>query len=292
MVNDKRLPILPEGRNQMRMQIKRLTGIVLVTLPFLLAVFAPSASKAESTLDKIKRTGVFVAGVRADFAPIGSLDNAGNSIGFGPALSKSFADKLGVKVKYVLVTSPTRIPMLQNGTIDADVGLTTPTKQRNELIDFTTPYLWDSMVLMVRRGGSLKIQDYGPPKKIACTQGSSIIGYIKKALPNAEIATFQDSTSVALALLQGKVDAAATDRYAARKIVAKHPDFTISEPFALDPMAIGVHQNDSKWLNWLNFTMQEMWLKGEYQALHEKYFGAKPNWQIWSAYRLQPGIGK
>src|SRR5262249_47047984 len=123
----------------------RLQGSKLITTAFLLAFaivgLSAERSSAETTLEKIKRTGVFLAGVRPDYAPFGSLDNNGEPVGFGPELSKIFADKLGVQVKYVLVSSATRIPMIQNGTIDADVGLTTPTKQRNEQIDFTTPYV-------------------------------------------------------------------------------------------------------------------------------------------------------
>ncbi len=148
------------------------------------------------------------------------------------------------------------------------------------------------MVLMVKKGGSLKVQDYGPPKKISLTQGSSTIDYVKQAVPNALVVTFQDDNDVALAVLQGKVEAAAFNRLAAQKVVARHQDLVISDTFALDPMAIGVRQDDSKWRNWLDFTMQEMWVTGEYQALYEKHFGAKPEWQIWSAYRLQPGISK
>src|SRR4051794_38673525 len=118
-------------------------------------------AQTESTFDKIKRTGVFTAGVRADFPPIGSVDDSGNPVGFGPELAKIFADKMGVKVKYVFVSSPNRIPLIQNGCIDADIGLTTPSKSRNELIDFTTPYIWDSIVLLVKKGASKNIKDYG-----------------------------------------------------------------------------------------------------------------------------------
>jgi len=249
-------------------------------------------SYAESTLEKIKRTGVFLAGIRPDAPPFGSLDNAGNPVGFGPEMSKKFAEKLGVQVKYVHVTSAARIPMLQNGTIDADVGLTTPTKQRNEQIDFTTPYVWQSMVLLVKKGSSVKIADYGPPKKISTTQGSSSADYVKQVLPNAQLVLFQDNNDVALSLFQGKVDAAALLMDHARALAAKNPDFIVSEKFAVDPIAIGVRQDDSKWLNWLNFTMQEMWQTGEFQAIYAKHFGEQPDWQMWSAYRLQPGIGK
>jgi polar amino acid transport system substrate-binding protein len=265
---------------------------LLVGATFLLTLGASGQALAESHLDKIKRTGVFLAGIRPDAPPFGSLDNSGNPVGFGPELSKKLAEKLGVQVKYINVTSAARIPMLQNGTIDADIGVTTPTRQRNEEIDFTTPYVWNSMVLLVKKGSSLKIEDYGPPKKISATQGSSSAEYVKQALPNAQIVTFQDNNDVAMAVLQGKVDAAAFLLDNAREVAAKHPDYVIGEKFAVDPIAIGVHQDDSKWLNWLNFSLQEMWVSGEYQKLYAKYFGGPPDWQIWSAYRLQPGIGK
>jgi putative glutamine transport system substrate-binding protein len=268
-------------------------GRVILLLSSVLVVSTIGAkAQTESTLDKIKRTGVFTAGVRADFPPIGSVDDRGEPIGFGPELSKIFADKLGVKVKYVFVSSPNRIPLIQNGGIDADVGLTTPSKSRNEIIDFTTPYIWDSIVLLVKKGAPKNVKDYGPPKKISLTQGSAVIDYIKEKVPDAQLVLFQESAHAAGAMIEGKVDAYATDGYAARAIAKDHPDFEVGDIVTLDPMSIGVHQNDSKWLNWLNFTMQEMWQKGEYQTLFVKHFGEKPTWQIWSHYRLQPGIGR
>ena len=263
-------------------------GLVL-SLPLLLLA---GSAHCESTFDKIKRLGVFNAGVRSDFAPIGSVDDAGNPVGFGPELAKIFADKMGVKVKYTIVTSASRIPLVQNGGIDADVGLTTPTKPRNEQIDFTTPYIWDAVAMLVKKGASLELADYAPPKKIALTQGSSILDYVKEKLPSASLVTFQNPSDAAAAFMQGKADAYASNRYAVVVIAKQQPNYVVSKTIALDPIAIGVHQDDSKWLNWLNFTMQEMWQKGEYQALYEKWFGEKPEWQIWSAYRLQPGIGQ
>ena len=267
----------------------RLVPMLALLLPVMLLA---RPATAESTFDKIKRTGTFTAGVRSDFAPIGFVDDSGNSIGFGPDLSKIFADKMGVKVKFVIVTSASRIPLVMNGGIDADVGLTTPTKQRNEQIDFTTPYIWDAVAMLVKKGASLDLKDYAPPKKIALTQGSSILDYVKEKLPSASLVTFQNPSDAAAAFLQGKADAYASNRYAVRAIALKQPDYEVSHTIALDPIAIGVHQDDSKWLNFLNFTMQEMWQKGDYQKLYEKWFGEAPEWQIWSHYRLQPGIGQ
>ena len=195
-------------------RILRLT--ILVPLMMLVGGWAGHAA-AESLYDKIKRIGVFNAGVRADFPPIGTVDDSGNPIGFGPDLAKIFADKMGVKVKYTIVTSSaSRIPLILNGGIDADIGLTTPTKQRNEQVDFTTPYIWDSVAMLVKKGASLKLADYAPPKKISIAQGSSIVDYVKEKLPNAELVQFQNPSDGAAALIQGKVDAFASNRYAVR----------------------------------------------------------------------------
>jgi len=136
----------------------------IATLMFIGLTLAPSA-QAENTLDKIHRTGVFLAGVRYDFPPVGTVDDAGKPTGFGPALAKSFADKLGVKVQYVQVTSKSRIPLLLNGSIDADIGPTTPTVERNKVVDFTIPYVWDGDSLIVYKGASLNITDYAPPQE-------------------------------------------------------------------------------------------------------------------------------
>lgn len=266
------------------------TALLLCSVLALSSVNA--IAQTESVFDKIKRTGVFTAGVRADYPPIGSVDDKGSPIGFGPELAKIFANRMGVQVKYVFVSSPNRIPLIQNGGIDADIGLTTPTKARNEIIDFSTPYIWDSIALLVKKGSSINIKDYGPPKKISLTQGSSIIDYVKEHVPNAQFVMFQESAHAAAAALEGKVDAWATNGYAARAVAKEHPQFVKGENFALDPMSIGVRQNDSKWRNWIDFTLQEMWSTGEYQALFIKHFDEKPTWQIWSHYRLQPGTAK
>ena len=271
-----------------RRVFQHLSGILYMTL-MCCALAAPVS--AENTLDKIKRTGVFLAGVRYDFPPVGSVDNSGTPVGFGPALAKIFADKLGVKVEYVQVTSKTRIPLLQNGSIDADIGPTTPTVERNMVVDFTIPYVWDGASFLVLKGESRDIKDYGPPKKIATTQGSQFVNYVKELVPNADFVFFQEYPDAVTALMNGKVAAVATNHFSASVFASKHPELVVGNDYFKDPWAIGVRQDDSKWRNFLNFTMQEMWKTGEYQKLYEQFFGEAPAFHMWSEFRLQPGIG-
>jgi polar amino acid transport system substrate-binding protein len=248
--------------------------------------------RAESTIDKIKRDGVFLAGVRYDFPPVGTIDLSGNPVGFGPDLAKAFADKLGVKVKYVQVTSQNRIPLLLNGQIDAEIGITTPFKQREEVVDFTLTYVWDSTTVLVHKGDDPDPKHYGPPKKVATTQGSANIDVFKSIVPNADFVLFQEYPDAFAALQNHKVDAVVLNRATTGIAMKSDPNLATGGDINVDPWAIMVREDDSKWRKFLNWTMQEMWAKGEYQALYAKWFGEAPRWHMWSEYELQPGIGK
>ncbi len=265
----------------------------VVSAPFLLASGGGARAQApQGTLDKIRANGRFLAGVRFDFPPVGTVDSGGNPVGFGPDLAKLFAEKLGTRVQHVQVTSRNRFILLQNGGIDADIGPTTPTVKREEVVDFSIPYVWDSVSLIVKRGTSGNVRDYGPPRRIATTQGSLIVDYIKAELPNAQFVLFQEYPDAVAALLSGRVDAVGANTFASTAFVNRSPELTLGPPFFHDPFAISVRENDSKWRDFVNITMQELWHRGTYQTLYERHFGAPPQFRMWSEFRLQPGIGE
>lgn len=256
-----------------------------------LGLLAGSAA-AESTFDKVKRAGKYVAGVRYDMPPLGTVDKTGNPVGFGVDLAKALADRLGVKVEFVQSTSKNRIPLLENGQIDMEIGVTTPTRQRDEVVDFTIVYCWDQVTLLVRKGESLNIKDYGPPRKVATTQGSLTLNTLKARIPNADVVLFQEYTDAVLALQNKKVDGVGMSVASATIFTKSNPRLAVGKPFKDDPWAIMVRQDDSKWRDALNFALQELWRDGVYQHAYTKHFGAEPHFQLWSPYKLQPGIGK
>lgn len=250
-----------------------------------------AGTAAGDTLAKVKAAGKVLIGVRNDFPPMGSIDTGGKPVGFGPDLGELLAKKLDVKAEFIPVTSRTRIPLLQNGSIDLEIGVTTPTTEREKTVDFSIPYIWDSVNLLIRKGGSKNIKDYAPPKKIACTQGSFIIDLVKQQIPNAELVLFQEYPDAVLALLNSKVDAVGINRAGAVALTQKDAArVDMSEDFIKDPWAIMVRQNDSAWRNWVNHSIQEIWKTGAFQDLFAKHFGEKPQFVLYSPYMLQPGI--
>ena len=43
------------------------------------------------------------------------------------------------------------------------------------------------------------------------------------------------------------------------------------------PMGLGIQPNDSKWRDFINFTLIEMWNDGSYAAAYRAEFGVDPN---------------
>jgi polar amino acid transport system substrate-binding protein len=267
-------------------------SILCATLVNLALLFGMvHAARAESTLDKVKQAGVMVVGVRYDFPPVGTIDVSGNPVGFGPDLAKAIADKLGVQVKYVQSTSQNRAPLLLNGQIDAEIGITTPFQSREQTADFTIPYAWDSVTILVRKGADPDPKDYGPPKKVATTQGSGNVAVFKRIVPNADFVLFQEYPDAFAALENHKVDAVVLNRAATGVVLKSDPNLAVGKEIDRDVWAIMIRQDDSKWRNFLNWTLQGLWASGDYQKLYAKWFNEQPWFPMWSQYGLQPGIG-
>jgi polar amino acid transport system substrate-binding protein len=257
---------------------RSLVAAFAVGASLLSASFDASAQQT-STMDKAKASGKLLVGIRNDFPPIGSVDESGNPIGMGVELGAAIAKKLGFEAVFVPVTSRTRFPLLEQGAIDIEVGVTTPTVEREKTVDFTIPYVWDAADLIIKKGASGKLSDYGPPKKIATVQGSFIVTLIKERLPNVELTLFQEFPEAVAALQNGRVDAVGINRASAIAFLKRDPDkLALSEDYFKDPWAITVRKNDSGIRVAVNNALQELWSDGTYAKLYEK------------PYQLQPGI--
>src|SRR4051812_2207673 len=89
------------------------------------------AATAIDTLQKIKETGVVVLGYRDNSIPFSYLAGGTTPIGYSHDLQLKVVERLKkdlnlptLQVKYNLVTSQTRIPLVQNGTVDLECGST------------------------------------------------------------------------------------------------------------------------------------------------------------------------
>ena len=116
----------------------------LLTTAVIASAFAAPAM-AEGTLDKIKSSGVIVLGHRDASIPFSYLANDPTKpIGYSHDLQLKVVEAVkkqlkmpNLQVRYNLVTSQTRIPLVQNGTVDLECGSTTNNLERQKQVAFS-----------------------------------------------------------------------------------------------------------------------------------------------------------
>ena len=93
---------------------------------------APAAAQQTGTLKKIQDAGAITIGHRDASIPLSYYDDKQQPVGYALDLCMRIVDAVKAElklpkldVKYQLVTSANRIPLMANGTIDLECGSTT-----------------------------------------------------------------------------------------------------------------------------------------------------------------------
>lgn len=102
------------------------------------------ADELTGTLKKIKESGTITLGHRDSSIPFSYLAGKPEPVGYSHDIQLAVVEALkkqldapDLKVRYNLVTSQTRIPLVQNGTVDLECGSTTNNVERQQQVGFS-----------------------------------------------------------------------------------------------------------------------------------------------------------
>jgi ABC-type amino acid transport substrate-binding protein len=266
----------------MRSTIRRAGAAVLALA--VLAAGGPPAW-AETTLEKIGRTGTLVVGARTGSPPFGYRSAESQWVGFSIDLARlvhaRVEKNVGKPVRFELKesTPATRVALLTSGAVDLIAGTATITRARRERLDFSSVFFVTGAQLLVKRGGSIRsIRDLGG-KRVGVLQGSTSERAIREKQPQAHLVPFPDQPAAFAALGQGKVDAYANDGVQLAGLKAKAPapgDWdVVGEPFTYEPYGMAMRKGDSDFRNLVDVTLMEAIESGEYEKRYEKWFGPR-----------------
>lgn len=260
---------------------------VWMFLVFAVAVAAhPAGGRAETTLEKIARTGVLTIGTRTGSPPFAYVDKNNEWVGFSidlveksvvPVISK----KLGksVKVEKKESTPQTRIPLLSSNAVDLIAETMTDTRSRRESVDFSVTFFVTGAQFLVKKGSPIKgIESIGG-RRIAAQQGSTNARIIRERAPSARLLEFPDQPAAFQALVQGQVHAYTNDGIQLVGLKAKAPkpdEWTIvGEFYSYEPYGMAMRKNDSDFRQVVNVGLMEAIESGNYFELYNKWFGHK-----------------
>jgi glutamate/aspartate transport system substrate-binding protein len=253
----------------------------------ILSSSSPALAAEEDTLDKIKSSGTFNLGAREATPPYGNKDQSGEYVGFATDIARAIYDAVneelggGIELNYVPVTSQTRIPLLQNGTIDMEAGATVITQGRKKVVDFTIPHFATATSMMVPADSSIASVSDISGKRIGIPQGGleeamfSVLNESGSLESPVRTIGFPDHTQGATALQTGSIDAYSSDEPILFGLGGNTDAFRVV-PLNLNAatQALLIRQGSNRFRLIADLTIAQLCASGKWHELYDAYFGA------------------
>jgi glutamate/aspartate transport system substrate-binding protein len=181
--NYKFVKLKPAMDNTRILRISK-TSLSALLIAFLLP---PMAAQAAGTLQKINESGTISIGFRESAPPFSYLSADRQAIGYSVDICVKITEAIkrelkrsNLTVKYVPVSSSSRISALTSQEIDLECGSTTNTAERRKQVDFTIPTFMAATRLLVREESGIKSIFDLSGKTVAATQGTSSEQFFKE----------------------------------------------------------------------------------------------------------------
>ena len=159
------------------------------------------------------------------------MDSSDYAYGYDVMMAKKIAEELGYELQIVKLDWDSLIPAVQSGTVDCVIAGQSITSERLEMVDFTEPYYYASIVSLVNKDGK-----YADAKGLSdlsgavCTSQLATVWY-DKCLPqikDAKVLPAQESAPAMLVALNSKkVDCVVTDMPTAQAALVAYPNFKL-----------------------------------------------------------------
>ncbi|MDO4297090.1 MAG: transporter substrate-binding domain-containing protein [Lachnospiraceae bacterium] len=158
-------------------------------------------------------------------------DSTEYAYGYDVMMAQHICDELGYDLEIVKLDWDALVPAVVSGTVDCVIAGQSITSERLEVVDFTEPYYYASIITLTK-----KDSEYAEAKSVAdlagatCTSQQNTIWYDSclPQIPDANILPAQDSAPAMLVALDAdKCDIVVTDMPTGMAALVAYPDFTL-----------------------------------------------------------------
>ena len=245
-------------------------------------------ANTNGTLDKIKESGTIVVGHRDSSIPFSYIaDDPKQPIGYAHDLEmkvvEAVKEKLNMpdlKIRYNLITSQTRIPLVQNGTVDFECGSTTNNEERQKQVAFSNGFFEIGTRLLTKKDSGIQGFDDLKGKTLVTTAGTTSERYIReyndKNKMNINIISAKDHGEGFLMLENGRADAFMMDDVllAGEKAKAKNPDdwVIVGEPQSFEIYGCMMRKDDPEFKAVVDEALVNVFKSGEINSIYDKWF--------------------
>jgi glutamate/aspartate transport system substrate-binding protein len=248
---------------------------------------AGTALAQGGTLKKVKDSGAITIGHRDASIPFSYYDDKQKPVGYSIDLCLQIVDAVkaelnmkSIDVKYQLVTSANRIPLMANGTIDLECGSTTNNLERQKQVWYTMTSFVTGSRWVAKKSANINTLADLKGKTIVSTAGTSNIKLITKL--NAEqnlgmnIISANGHAEAFQMVETGRAIAFVMDDILLYSLVSRSrtpADYAIS-PVALsiEPYGIMLRKDDVAFKKVVDAAMIRLFKSPQFNAIYEKWF--------------------
>ena len=264
-----------------------LAALLLIAAPLLAAAqTSNSATTLTGTLAKVRESGTILIGHRETSIPFSYLSARGEPIGYSIDLCKLLVDAINeeigreVVIKWVPVTSDSRIPAVMNGQVDLECGSTTNNLERQKQVAFSPTMFVSGTKLLVKKGSPIKSFRDLAGKKVVVTSGTTNEKTMRelaaKFKVDMTIGVAADHAASFAQLQAGQVDAFATDDVLLYGLLAQNKvqsDYVVTGDFlSYDPYGIMYRKGDTQLAQLINDTFHNLAEDREIERRYTRWF--------------------
>lgn len=228
---------------------KKLFSVAALAMAFAMAVTGCSSSEGETAEgetaegETTEDDNVLTVAMECGYAPynwtqptdangaVQIKDSPDYAYGYDVMMAKHIAEELGMELEIVKLDWDSLVPAVQSGTVDCVIAGQSITAERQEMVDFTEPYYYATIVTLTKNDSP-----YASAASVAdlagatCTSQQNTIWYniCLPQIPDAEILPAQESAPAMLVALEsGRCDIVVTDQPTGLAATVAYPDFTL-----------------------------------------------------------------
>ena len=237
-------------------------------------------------LAKARTTGAVTIAFRESSIPFSFLSPRKEPIGYSIELCRKLVEAIGeavgkeLAIKWVAVTSETRIDAIVSGRADLECGSTTDNLERRKLVSFSPTIFVAGTKLLVRRGSPIKsFRDLGGRTVIVTagtTNEKAMQEIARRFKLDFKLAAARDHADSYAQLEAGRADAFATDDVLLYGLIAQHKAQkkfqVVGEFLSYDPYGVMFRRDDAQLAALVKQAFHDLAEDGEVERQYKRWF--------------------
>ena len=252
---------------------------IVLALLFLCLICCSCGKKSviNDDLTTITQRDRLIVGIRNDAPPFGFKDKNGFTVGYDADLARLIAKGIlgdEKKVEFVPVTASNRIMKLNSGEVDCLIATMSITKQRQQFLNFSTPYYMAGQAILVRSSSkATSLRDF-TGKKLIIVFGSTSEKNLRSNVPEVTVIGYKTYNDAYNALKNGKADGIVADDTVLLGFSTNDKSVKLlPKRYSKEPYAVVFRKDDASinFTNKVNYIVENLQSTGRLNRLQEKW---------------------